>query len=83
MASARVILPGLSQVRTKTRTVDGVDIPYEEVALADATGETPIVEIVLGPMARSDESEVEIRRLLDRNSLEHIPIRKSVGPLRH
>jgi hypothetical protein len=47
-----------------------------------ATGETPIVEVVLGPRARSDESVAEIRELLDRNGLQLVTIRKSMAPLR-
>jgi hypothetical protein len=79
---ARVIVAGLSEGRSKARTRAGVDVPYEEVTLVDATDETPIVEVVLGPMARSDAIVAEVRDLLDRSNLEHIPIRKSVGPLR-
>lgn len=80
---ARVIVPGLFEERTRVRTLRGVETPYEEIALTDeATGETPIAEIVVGPMARSDASVAEVRSLLDQNDLEHVSIRKSVGTLR-
>jgi hypothetical protein len=79
----RVILPVLAEAQTRIRTLRGVDTPYEQIMLIDkATGETPIVEVVLGPRARSDESVAEIRELLDRNGLQLVTIRKSMAPLR-
>lgn len=80
---ARVILEGVSQKRARTRTLRGVETPYEEVELVDAvTGESSMVEVVVGPMARSDTSAAEVRSLLDLNGLENVSVRASVGPLR-
>jgi len=80
---ARVILPGVSEARAKTRTKDGGEVPHEEVALTDVGGrEAAIAEIVLGPMTRSDAEVAAVRTLLDANNLARVPIRKSVGPLR-
>jgi hypothetical protein len=62
----------------------GVETRYEEIALdEDVSGDSPIVEIVIGPMARSDEAVADVRDLLDRNHLEDVTVRTSVGPLRH
>lgn len=78
---ARVILSGLSQERAKIRMLREAETPYEEITLVDeSTGDSPIVEIVLGPMTRSDATVGEVRSLLDRNNLEHVTIRKSIGP---
>lgn len=61
----RVILPALAEAQTRVRTLRGVDTPYEQIVLIDkVTGETPIVEVVLGPRARSDESVAEVRGVL-------------------
>jgi hypothetical protein len=79
----RVILPALAEAQTRVRTLRGVETPYERIVLIDkVTGETPIVEVVLGPRARSDESVAEVRELLDRNRLQSVSIRKSMAPLR-
>jgi DUF2971 family protein len=79
----RVILPALAEAQTRIRKLRGVDTPYEQMVLIDkVTGETPIVEVVLGPKARSDESVAEVRELLDRNGLQSVSIRKSMAPLR-
>jgi Protein of unknown function (DUF2971) len=78
-----MVVPGLSDGREKTRTDGGLATPYEEVELADhATGETPIIEVVIGPMARSEPSVAEVRRLLDQNGMDEVEVRESIGPLR-
>jgi hypothetical protein len=80
---ARIVIDGLFEARTKTRMSAGVEIPYEEMTLLDrSSGETPIVEIVAGPMTKSDPSIAEVRRLLDVNNLRQVSIRKSLVPLR-
>jgi hypothetical protein len=79
----RVVLPALAEAQTRVRTLRGVDTPYEQIVLIDkVTGKTPIVEVVLGPKARSDESVAEVRELLDLNRLKSVSIRKSKAPLR-
>jgi hypothetical protein len=66
------------------RTLRDIKTPYEEIALTDeANGETPIVEVVIGPITRSDGDLGEVRTLLDRNGLEYVSVRRSLGPLRH
>jgi hypothetical protein len=70
--------------RSRVRTFRGIETPYEEIALTDeANGETPIVEIVIGPINRSDGDLGEVRTFLDRNGLEYVSVRRSLGPLRH
>ena len=77
---ARVILSGLSGASENTDAPRS-RTPYEEITLVDeSTGDSPIVGIVLGPMTRSDATVGEVRSLLDRNNLEHVTIRKSIGP---
>jgi len=78
-----VAIPGLSDARVRTRLVGDVSVPYEVISLVEhATGDSLIAEIVLGPLVRSDESEADVRHLLDANGLTHVPIRRSTGPLR-
>jgi hypothetical protein len=81
---ARLVVPGIFEDRAKVRIHHGVETRYEEIALdEDVFGDSPIVEIVIGPTARSDEAVAGVRDLLDRNHLEDVTVRTSVGPLRH
>lgn len=80
---AHMVVPGISEARARTRKGLGADVRYEEIALADGpTGETPLVEVVIGPLSRSSSSVAEVLRLLDQNGMDHVQVRQSIGPLR-
>lgn len=78
----RVAISGLWEPQDRTRTIRGIEVPYEAMALTDAsTSSTPMTEVVLGP-TQDTSDEAAIRQLLDRNGFEAVPIRRSDIPLR-
>jgi hypothetical protein len=78
----RVAISGLWEPQARTRTIVGVEVPYEAMALTDgSTGLSPMTEVVLGP-TQDRALEAAIRQLLDHNGFEAVPIRRSDIPLR-
>jgi hypothetical protein len=78
----RLIVPGVWDARTMKRKRNGVQVLFEEIELIDrVSGETPIVELVIGPLAGPAQAN-ELREFLDANGLESVSIRRSSVPLR-
>ena len=78
-----LIVPGVWESRSKVRLSDGVEVPYEEIELLnEATGDSAIAEVVIGPITQGVDLESEVRKLLDRSGLDGVAIRRSLVPLR-
>jgi len=79
----RLIVKGVWDENSHTRVRNGEMVQYEEIDLSSsASGETPIVELVIGPLSSIDQ-EFRMREFLDEHGLESVTIRHSSVPLRN
>lgn len=75
----RMDLPRQAPRTIRTRSGIAGETPFEDVRL-DVSGAFPLEEVVLGPLADCDETEM--RGLLDERGLHDVTVRKSTVPLR-